>query len=339
MTGRRRSWLPWAVFVTIVAIVLSAVLLSWPRTHQQSPRALAATPAVTSTTKITTTTKATASTRSSASTTAPRQSSQAQLGLKTITVQLGLDDTSRPLVDQGETLASSRPLPTTVIRPATPGRYPLIVFIHGYDTSPSDFARFTKTLAREGFVVAAPSFPLEDPVSGFGLDGSDLPNEAGDVSFVITSILNSSLATYLTPGEIGVVGHSDGADAALEIGYEEGLTDPRVKVVVASAPDPIDVTVISGGPPLLLIHGTDDEIVDPSSSDQVFQTVSAEAWSLTLEGADHASAIFGPSSWTNTFDQAVDDVLSAVLVLHQAEGLTGVLEQLPLSDVSYQAGP
>jgi dienelactone hydrolase len=259
--------------------------------------------------------------------------------LATVTEQLALVDTSRPLVEGGTTLAPSRSLPTTIIRPATNLRYPLIVFVHGYNSSPATFQRFTTALASEGFVVAAPSFPLEDPTRSNGLDRSDLPNEATDVSFVISSLLASPEAKHLVGGEIGVVGHSDGADVALEVGYQQGLNDPRVRAVVSSAPDPVSAPTIAGGPPLLLIHGSADQIVDPQSAAQVMTVVHAETWSTTFIGADHTSAIIGPSQWTAPYDEAVDIFLTAILVHHSSAGLTAQLSQLPYSQTTYQAGP
>ena len=87
-------------------------------------------------------------------------------------------------------------------------------------------------------VVAAPSFPLEDPSRGFGLDESDLPNEAADVSAVITELSSGPLAAHLRPGEVAVVGHSDGADVALMAGYRSGLLDDRVRAVAKSGAQP-----------------------------------------------------------------------------------------------------
>jgi dienelactone hydrolase len=261
-------------------------------------------------------------------------------GLTTETQQLDVVDASRPLISNGLTLSPSRSLPTEIVHPtSTAHTYPLVVFVHGYDTSPSTFQRFISTLASEGFVVAAPSFPLEDPTRGNGLNRADLPNEATDVGYVITSILESPFASQLTPHEIGVVGHSDGADVALEVGYQQGLADPRIVASVASAPDPIAAPVTNGGPPLLLIHGSADSIVDPSSSAQVMNAVHAQTWSLTLEGADHTSAIWGPSQWTFSFDQAINDFLHATLIAHSTTTLTSELSLLPLASVQYRTGP
>jgi len=259
--------------------------------------------------------------------------------LPTTKEQLNFTDASRPLESDGSIIDASRSLPTTVIRPATSGTFPLVIFVHGYNSSPSTFTRFTTSLASEGYVVAAPSFPLEDPSRNNGLNRSDLPNEASDVSFVISQILASDEATHISPRKIAVVGHSDGADVALEVGYVRGLSDSRVQAVVASAPDPVAVATISGGPTLLLIHGSADQIVNPSSAAQVMSVIHAQTWSLTFNGADHASAILGPSQWTASFDRAINDFLLATLKSTSSPELLGTLQQIPLATASYQAGP
>jgi len=128
-------------------------------------------------------------TRSTASTTSTTTGPETALRNLAVTLsEQQLVDNSRPLVSNGVELAPDRPLPTYLWTPDAPGRYPLVVFVHGYDRSPMQYQRFCSTLASSGYVVAAPSFPLEDPTRGYGLDRSDLPDEALDVSFVITSL-------------------------------------------------------------------------------------------------------------------------------------------------------
>ena len=272
----------------------------------------------------------------SSSTTGPLVHALAPLPTTTSTVILS--DGSRPLVVQGQELSPTRSLPTTVVLPRQ-GRWPLVVFVHGYDVGPSTYSRFLDALASAGYVVAAPSFPLEDPSRGYGLDESDLPNEAADVTAVITELSSGPLAAHLRPGAVAVVGHSDGADVALMVGYRSGLLDGRVRAVVAAAPDPISWTARSGGPPLLLVHGSADEVVSPSASTAVFDSLSSARWSLTLEGADHASAIIGPSPWTQSFDAAVEDLLAASLGDGTLASLSSELAVLPASTLASATGP
>jgi pimeloyl-ACP methyl ester carboxylesterase len=257
---------------------------------------------------------------------------------QTTTVTVSLSDSTRPLVVHGQQLSPTRSLPTTVVMP-TQGRWPLVVFVHGYDVGPSTYARFLGALAAQGYVVAAPSFPLEDPARGYGLDESDLPNEAADVSAVISELSSGPLAAHLVLGAVAVVGHSDGADVALMVGYRSGLADHRVRAIVAAAPDPISWAAQAGGPPLLLLHGSADEVVNPSASAAVFAALSSARWSLTLAGADHASDIIGPSPWTQSFDASVGDFLASSLGAGGLGSLSSELSGLAGSSLESAPGP
>ncbi len=226
-------------------------------------------------------------------------------GASVSTTVLPFVDLSRPVVSGGRMVAPDRSLPTDVWSPVGGGPYPLVVFVHGYDIGPSTYEQFCSTLAASGYVVAAPSFPLEDPARGLGLDRTELPSEAADVSFVITSIEHGAFAPRIEPSRIAVVGHSDGADVALMVGYEHGTVDPRVRAVVADAPDPITAPVVSTSTPLLLVQGTADSVVPYSSSQTVFTQVHAPVDYLSLLGADHLGPIAGGTVWTPVLDAAV----------------------------------
>ena len=227
--------------------------------------------------------------------------------------ELQLVDTSRALVSNGVVLAPDRSLPTYVWTPVAAGRYPLVVFVHGYDRSPLQYQRFCSTLASSGYVVAAPSFPLEDPSRGNGLNRADLPNEAVDVSYVITSMEADASANRLEPSSIGVVGHSDGADVALEVGYEQGTADHRVLAVVADAPDPVTSPLVPSTAPLLLIQGTADSVVPYSSSQAVFSQLPGPTYYVSLLGADHLPPIAGGTPWTPVLATSVAEFLDATV--------------------------
>jgi len=223
-----------------------------------------------------------------------------------------LVDTSRAVVSGGNVLAGQRNLPTTLWSPAGTGPFPLVVFVHGYDVGPIDFQRFCSTLASSGYVVAAPSFPLEDPAQGFALDETHLVDEATDVAFVITS-LERDAAARVDRSRVAVVGHSDGADVALLVGYGPGSSDPRVGAVVASAPDTMTEPPVASRVPLLLVQGTADAVVPYSSSQSVYSQIRSPAYYLTLIGADHVSPVVGGSPWTPVLDKAVAEFLDATV--------------------------
>ena len=240
--------------------------------------------------------------------------------------QLSLVDGSRPVVSGGVELATQRDLPTTLWTPAGTGPFPLVVFVNGYDTGPLDYRRFCSTLASAGYVVAAPSFPLEDPARGFPLDRTHLSDEAADVTFVITAIDQLGIR-QVDRSRVAVVGHSDGADVALLTGYGAGSVDPRVGAVVADAPDPMSTTAVTSSVPLLLVQGTSDSVVPYSASQAVFGQVDAPVSYLSLVGADHLPPIAGGTPWTPVLDAAVSRFLDAS-VAHRGPGAGSLAAEL-----------
>ena len=255
-------------------------------------------------------------------------------GLNVSISSVPIVDTTRDVVRDGTVLAPDRALPTSVWTPSGTGPFPLVVFVHGYDVGPLTFERFCSNLASSGYVVAAPSFPLEDPQRGFGLDRADLPNEAADVSFVITALENGTLAKEIDPSETAVVGHSDGADVALMTSYEQGTTDARVRAVIADAPDPIAASVVPSGAPLLLVQGTADSVVPYRASQTVFGQVEAPTYYLSLVGADHLTPIVGATPWTPALDSAAVEFLDATVAARAPEsGLVSQLGSLPLAQL------
>ena len=248
--------------------------------------------------------------------------------------QLALVDTSRPVVNNGRTVAVTRSLPITVWRPNRQGVFPLVVFAHGYRLGPPGYARFCEKLADAGYIVAAPSFPLADESRGNGLNRDDISNEAKDVSFVITALRGSSLAPSIASGPVGVAGHSDGADVALIVGYQQDDADASVGAVVAIAPDAFARQLSTNRPPLLLVHADADATVPYSESVQVFAHIPGQRTFLTLIGADHLPPIAGNTVWTSVLDGAVvtffDATLKHVQSLVSAQILMATLEHSKL---------
>jgi len=190
------------------------------------------------------------------------------------------------------------------------------VFAHGFEIGPGPYASFCQKLAAAGYVVAAPSFPLTDVnAAGGNLDRGDLPNQAADVSFVVTSVGAASGAGSLQGKvdgtRVGIVGHSDGADTALDTAYYPGRTDPRIKAVAALSPDAMTGPggSVGAGTPLLLQHGDRDSIVPYSNSKTVWGQVQSHRFFLTLTGADHLPPMQGATPWAPVLEGVTADFL------------------------------
>jgi hypothetical protein len=189
--------------------------------------------------------------------------------------------------------------PGSAERPRTTpvaGRFPLIVFGHGFDVAPGIYARLLDAWAAAGYVVAAPTFPLSNPGAPGGPNERDLPNQPGDVSFVITRMLAADdaggrLHDLIAPHAIAVAGQSDGGDTALAVAYDPRDRDSRVSAVVilSGAYDPfVSIFPIApAGPPLLATQGTADPINLPSATAAFYDPAPAPKYLLQLLGAGH----------------------------------------------------
>jgi hypothetical protein len=138
--------------------------------------------------------------------------------------------------------ATSGPSAATILgaTPASqPGGFPLIVFAHGYNVTPSTYAPLLNAWARAGFVVAAPIFPDENSTAvalqhNANTEG-DLPNEPADLAFVTRQLLsvnsNRSASCPIAFGLIdafalALAGHSDGGVAVGMLADSTG-SDPQ----------------------------------------------------------------------------------------------------------------
>ena len=197
-----------------------------------------------------------------------------------------------------------------------PGPWPLVLFGEGYNVTPLTYHDLLHHLAEAGFVVAAPAFPLE--TQGGPLDENDLQNEPGDFSFVATQLLAASrrpgeLNGLLDSTRIGVVGHSDGAEAALGVAFLPGQSDNRIGPVVSMAGQAIlngdHVVSAPVTHPLLVVQGSEDTINPPQRSDHLYATAPEPKAYLHLQGAGHLPPVADPTPWRPIVERVVVDWL------------------------------
>jgi dienelactone hydrolase len=139
--------------------------------------------------------------------------------------------------------------------PATCGRFPLVVFSHGFGGCGTQSIFFTEALARQGYVVAAPDH--QDAVCSVDGKGSlrlikpdesfSRPQEWSEAThlrrgtdlrratqWVLTS---AEFGDQIDPEQIGVVGHSLGGYTALGLaGGWSSWKDDRLKAALLFAP-------------------------------------------------------------------------------------------------------
>ena len=154
-------------------------------------------------------------------------------------------DSSRSVPDyatQPPSAASKvRSLPTTIWLPPSGApdlSRPLVLFAAGYDSYPGVYAPLLAAWARAGFVVAAPTFPDENPAAvaaqRTNTEG-DLANEPADLAYVGHALERASARRagicprvfgMIEPHVLVVAGHSDGATAAALFAFGTG-SDPQ----------------------------------------------------------------------------------------------------------------
>jgi dienelactone hydrolase len=177
------------------------------------------------------------------------------------------------------------------------GLFPLVVFAHGYDITPAPYAALLRAWVRAGYVVAAPIFPLTNPGAPGGPDESDLVNQPGDMSLVISRILagdsagHGILSHLIDPGQVAVTGQSDGGSTALAVAYNEHDLDPRIDAAMilsgAMIPGLRDYDFTGPSPPLLAVQGTADTVNAPASTYRFFRRARQPKFLLSLLRAPH----------------------------------------------------
>ncbi len=229
-------------------------------------------------------------------------------------LSLALVDRSRPTVSNGSTVSPSRSLPTTVWYPDAPGRWPLIVFAHGFQVGPAPYTSLLEAWASHGYVVAAPAFPLTDQaIAGANLDESDINNQPADVRFVTDRLVaaGSPVAPRIDATRGAVAGHSDGAETALA-----ASTDP----VPAGEPPYRAVVILSGqpvpgaagrNPPMLVVQGDTDDINPPSLGIGAWDQAATPKYLLMMRGAGHLPPYEAGSAWLAGVEKVTESFLDA----------------------------
>ncbi|HXY91267.1 MAG TPA: hypothetical protein VEP49_02220 [Acidimicrobiia bacterium] len=208
--------------------------------------------------------------------------------------------------------ASEAPSDATPEPPPAAGRFPLVVFAHGYEIDAAAYAPLLHDLATGGFVVAAPDFPGTSTAYGGAANRADTLEQPADLSFVITSLLHASanpglLHDTINPDEIGDSGHSDGGVTAAATAYNTCCIDPRIKAA----------TILTGGafgfegqwfppgtPPVMFVHAVGDEINPYGASTSMFSQAQSPKYLLTVEDGSHLEVFVDPP-WEPEVAQAM----------------------------------
>lgn len=184
------------------------------------------------------------------------------------------------------------------------GPWPVVVFGHGFATTPFRYERLLRAWAAAGYLVAAPVFPLGNENAPGGPNENDIVNQPRDLSFVISRLLAASASTksplhgLVNPSLIAVAGQSDGAETAFATAYERPWHDRRVRaaVILSGAELGRHVRLMSRTAPLLAIQGTADRINPPVYTLDLFHGVGRPKFLLLLRHAGHLPPYTVPGS-------------------------------------------
>ena len=180
--------------------------------------------------------------------------------------------------------------------PPAEGAFPLVVFGHGFGGRADHFRGLAERWAREGYVVALPSFPLSREEVGV----FDLPAQPGDVSFVIDELTalpdDDPLAGHVDAERIAVGGHSLGAATTFAVACNSCCRDERIDttIPVAGGTLPMEGGDYEDPPgvPMLLVHGAQDQVVPVDVGDAMFE-IFDPVWYLRPAAADHVTVFVG----------------------------------------------
>lgn len=245
-------------------------------------------------------------------------------------------DRTRPTSANGSYAgAPTRTLPTLLLYPAagdpngptvqnakpirTPRGFPLVVFSHGFGANGPAYAGLLARFVRQGYVIAAPTFPLSSAGAPGGPKLTDYVNQPGDVTFVITRVTrlarrSVSLRSTIDTDRVGVFGHSLGAITTLGVATNSCCRDRRIDAAVSFSgielPFPGGSFFSTRTPPLMLIHGDADGTVPYGGSVSAYQQAPAPKAFLTLEHAGHVP--FSPP-WLDPTVRTITDFFDGFL--------------------------
>jgi predicted dienelactone hydrolase len=265
-------------------------------------------------------------------------------------------DRSRPTdVNGSYPGAPTRTLPTLLLYPAAKGDpagtpvdgarplrrgrgFPLVVFSHGFTGTGPAYEALLTLLARRGYVVAAPTFPLSSRGAPGGPRLVDYVNQPADVSFVLSRTQRlagprHSFHRTIDPRRIGAAGHSLGAVTTLGVSANTCCQDRRIDAAVAmsgiQAPFPGGTFHGRPTPPLMLLHGDADGVVPLAGSTAAYEQARPPKVLVTLLGGPHTPFLppwLDPTVGTTTafFDRYLKGDRRAVRRLLAAGTVPGV---------------
>ena len=222
------------------------------------------------------------------------------------------------------------------------GPFPLVVFGHGFPSTPWWYRRLLRDWAAAGYVVAAPIFPLGNENAPGGPDESDIVNQPRDMSFVITRVLAASassqspLSGLVDPEKVAVAGQSDGAMTAFAAAFEKPFYDDRIHaaLVLSGAILGPHRWVEHTGVPLLAVQGSADTVNPPYYAYRLFFAVGRPKFYLRLRGAGHLPPYTVPGLTLATVERVTVAFLNHYLGDGPLAAIGNAARELPSAELT-----
>ena len=217
---------------------------------------------------------------------------------------LPLSDPSRSTPTAGGGERAGRALPTTLFYPTDgAGPFPVVLFSHGFSSTPEAYTALLSTWASAGFVVAAPRFPGTVDGSAESLD--DVVQQPADVSFVLTAVLaldtssSDPLAGRIDTTSVAATGHSAGAVTTVGL-RSTCCADDRIdaEIVLAGTPASFllpnsavarDSRFTTAAVPSLFVHGDADPTLPIDQDAAVYSAAPGPKAFVSLDGGTHSA--------------------------------------------------
>ena len=183
--------------------------------------------------------------------------------------------------------------------PMAPGRYPLVVFSHGYAGFRDQSTFLTALLASWGFVVAAPDHFSRDltQVLGGPTGATKKTTDVEDLKATIALMKSKNAASsslfyrHVDARRLGAVGHSAGGAAVEAL----AATDPQVTTFIGLAGATVGAFgQAKKGPdsivpqqPGMLMSGTSDQVVPDTGIIKAYGHLHSPKRLILLRGAGH----------------------------------------------------
>ncbi|WP_020518992.1 alpha/beta hydrolase family protein [Catelliglobosispora koreensis] len=193
--------------------------------------------------------------------------------------------------DEVKTSTVKLNLETLIYEPAKAGKYPLVMFVHGYTGHPQDHDRLFRAWVKAGFVVVAPVMP-ETARGSQPLNVNDLKNQPGYVSKTLTDAL-AKLGDKVDKDRIAAAGFSLGGMTV--VGLFTKHRDERLKAGIVMAGTDRDFGHEYSGPPanIFFIHGRADATISWAQGMQAYEPLKWPKVLLDLPGGNHLTPYRG----------------------------------------------